>query len=545
LTKLGNPLEAQFDYIIVGAGSAGCVLANRLTESGKYSVLVIEAGCSDNRFWIKTPIGYGKTFYDPAVNWMYTTEPDPGINNQCSYWPRGKIIGGSSSINAMVYIRGQAADFDDWQNLGNPGWGWRDVLPYFKKSETYSEGGNDYRGDSGPLYVNNVSAEYHPLCHTFINAAKQHGFAYNADFNGESQEGVGFYQINTKNGKRMSSALAYLKPASRRTNCHIETHAHVLRILFENKSAVGVEFLQKGKNRVVKANREVILSAGAINSPQLLQLSGIGAASLLSEHNIPVVHDAPNVGKHMQEHLAYTHFYKSNVPTLNNLLSPWWGKILAGMQYLVTRRGVLSLSVNQAGGFVKTRPEYLRPNLQLYFAAMTYTQAPPGKRPLMAPDPYPGILNSISQLRPKSRGWIKIKSADPLEAPSIMPNYLSAQADVDEMLEGARLLRQLAKAPALREVIKEEMTPGLNVNSDDELIDDIRQRCSTVFHPTSTCMMGPDGNKAVVNADCRVHGVKRLRVVDASVFPTVTSGNTNAPTIMVAEKAADLILNKN
>lgn len=537
-------MESQFDYIIVGAGSAGCVLANRLTENGKYSVLVIEAGCSDNRFWVKTPIGYGKTFYDPAVNWMYMTDPDPGINNQCSYWPRGRLLGGSSSINAMVYIRGQAEDFDDWRDLGNPGWGWQDVLPYFKKSETNSEGGNDYRGDSGPLYVNNVSREYHPLCHTFINAAEQHGFNYNADFNGESQEGVGFYQINTKNGKRMSSALAYLKPASRRPNCHIETHAHVLRILFENKSAAGVEYSQKGKTRVAKANREIILSAGAINSPQLLQLSGVGAASLLSDHNIPVVQDAPNVGKNMQEHLAYTHFYKSNVPTLNNQLSPWWGKALAGMQYLLTRRGILSLSVNQAGGFVKSRPEYLRPNLQLYFAAMTYTTAAPGKRPLMAPDPYPGILNSISQLRPKSRGWIKIKSADPLEAPSIMPNYLSEQADVDEMLEGARLLRELAKTPALHEIIKEEITPGLNVNSDDELIDDIRQRCSTVFHPTSTCMMGPDSNTAVVNADCEVYGVKKLRVVDASVFPTVTSGNTNAPTIMVAEKAADLILNK-
>ena len=410
-------MESQFDYIIVGAGSAGCVLANRLTENGKYSVLVIEAGCSDNRFWVKTPIGYGKTFYDPKVNWRYMTEADPGINNQCSYWPRGKIIGGSSSINAMVYIRGQAADFDDWRNLGNPGWGWQDVLPYFKKSETNSEGGNDYRGDSGPLYVNNVSAEYHPLCHTFVDAAKQHGFNFNADFNGETQEGVGFYQINTKNGKRMSSALAYLQPAARRPNCHIETQAHVLRIQFENNSAVGIEYYQRGKTRVAKANREVILSAGAINSPQLLQLSGVGPRSLLSDYNIPLVQDAPNVGQNMQEHLGYTHYYKSNVPTLNNQLCPWWGKVLAGMQYLMTRRGILSLSVNQAGGFVKSRPEYSRPNLQLYFAAMTYTTAPPGKRPLMAPDPYPGMLNSISQLRPKSRGWIKIKSTDPFEAP--------------------------------------------------------------------------------------------------------------------------------
>ncbi len=537
-------MSTQFDYIIVGAGSAGCALANRLTENGKYTVLLLEAGGSDQRFWIQTPIGYGKTFYDPEVNWMYMTEPDPGINNQCSYWPRGKVIGGSSSINAMVYIRGQAADFDDWRDMGNTGWGWQDVLPYFKKSETNSDGGNDYRGDSGPLYVNNASRDYHPLCHTFIEAAKQHGFNYNPDFNGENQEGVGFYQINTKNGRRMSAARAYLHPARRRTNCRVETHAQVTRILFENKCATGIEYIQQGKTHIAMANREVILSAGSINSPQLLQLSGIGPQSLLSEYNIPVIHHSAAVGNNMQEHLAYTHYYKSKVPTLNNQLYPWWGKLLAGMQYLLTRRGILSLSVNQAGGFVKSNPDRPRPNLQFYFAAITYTTAPPGERPLMTPDPYPGLLNSISQLRPKSRGCLKIKSSDPFEAPSIMPNYLSEQEDVMEMLEGANLLRQMARTTALSQVIKEEMTPGLNIDSDDELIDDIRQRSTTVFHPTSTCMMGSDANKAVVNAECEVYGVKRLRVVDASIFPTVTSGNTNAPTIMVAEKAADLILNK-
>ncbi len=537
-------LSTQFDYIIVGAGSAGCVLANRLTENGRYSVLLLEAGGSDNRFWIQTPIGYGKTFYDPAVNWMYMTESDPGINNQRSYWPRGKVIGGSSSINAMVYIRGQAADFDGWRDMGNAGWGWQDVLPYFKKSETCSDGGNDYRGDSGPLYVTNASRDYHPLCHTFIEAAKQNGFNYNPDFNGESQEGVGFYQINTKGGRRMSAARAYLHPARGRANCHIETQAHATRILFENNCATGVEYIQRGKTLVAIANREVILSAGSINSPQLLQLSGIGSQSLLSDFNIPVIHHSPGVGCNMQEHLSYTHYYKSNVPTLNNRLYPWWGKLLAGMQYLLTRRGVLSLSVNQAGGFVKSNPNRPRPNLQFYFAAITYTTAPPGERPLMAPDPYPGFLNCIGQLRPKSRGWLKIKSSDPFEAPSIMPNYLSDEEDIREMLEGARLLRQMAETPALAGVIKEEMTPGLSINSDDELIDDIRQRSTTIFHPTSTCMMGPDANKAVVNAQCEVYGVRQLRIVDASIFPTVTSGNTNAPTIMMAERAADLILNR-
>ena len=441
-------------------------------------------------------------------------------------------------------MRGQAADFDDWRDLGNSGWSWQDVLPYFKKLETNSDGANEFRGDSGPLYVNNVSADYHPLCHTFIEAAKQYGFKYNPDFNGENQEGVGFYQINTKDGKRMSAARAYLHPASQRPNCRVETLAQVTRILFENNCATGIEYNQRGKMITARARQEIILSAGSINSPQLLQLSGIGPQSLLKSHDIAVIHDSPGVGQNMQEHLAYTHYYRSTVPTLNNQLSPWWGKAMAGMKYLLTRRGILSLSVNQAGGFVKSHPDRPRPNLQFYFAAITYTTAPPGQRPLMKPDPYPGLLNCISQLRPKSRGWIKIKSTNPFEAPSIMPNYLSVAEDVTEMLEGARLLRAMAKTPALSEVIKQEMTPGPNIDSDDELIDDIRQRCTTVFHPTSTCMMGPDSNTAVVNADCEVYGVKKLRVIDASVFPTVTSGNTNAPTIMVAEKMADVILSR-
>ena len=470
------------------------------------------------------------------------TEPEPGINNQCSYWPRGKVIGGSSSINAMVYIRGQAEDYNDWRDLGNSEWGWDHVLPYFKKSETNSDGGNDYRGDSGPLYVNNVSRDYHSLCQTFFEAARQTGFAYNSDFNGESQEGVGYYQINTKKGKRMSAARAYLHPASRRDNCRVETKAHITRILFNGKTATGVEYQQHGKTKIAEANLEVIVSTGSINSPQLLQLSGIGPEALLKAQGIPVIHDAPAVGQNMQEHLSCSHYYKSRVPTLNNQLYPWWGKLFAGMRYIFTGRGILSLSVNQAGGFVKSNPQRPRPNLQLYFAAITYTTAPPGERPLMAPDPYPGLLNCISQTRPQSRGSIAIKSSDPFQAPGIKPNYLSTEADVIEMLEGIRLLRKMAQSPALSAVIKEEITPGLNINSDDELIDDIRQRSTTVFHPTSTCMMGPDAKKAVVNSAGQVYGVNKLRVVDASIFPTVISGNTNAPVIMLAEKISDKIL---
>ncbi|MFZ9038971.1 MAG: GMC family oxidoreductase [Gammaproteobacteria bacterium] len=535
-------MELEFDYVIIGAGSAGCVLANRLSASGKDTVLVLEAGGSDRRFWIQTPIGYGKTFFDPAVNWMYSTERDPGINNRQSYWPRGKVLGGSSSINAMVYIRGQAADYDDWRDLGNDGWGWDEVLPYFIKAETWSDGGNQYRGADGPLHVSNVSSQHHPLCQRFFSAASECGFEFNPDFNGESQEGVGYYQITTRDGRRMSAARAYLHPALKRDNCDVITRAHVTRILFDHTSATGVEFLQGGQRRQVKARREVIVSAGSINSPQVLQLSGIGDAGLLKNLGIEPLVELPGVGQNLQDHLDCCYYYRSRLPTLNNQLAPWWGRMLAGMQYLLFRNGMLSLSINQAGGFIKSHPSRPRPNIQTYFNPMSYTSAPPGQRPLMRPDPYAGFVNSIGQIRPLSRGHLQIDSSDPLAAVKIYPNYLSHEEDVVQMLEGVRLLRKLASCPSLAEIIEEEITPGVEVQSDEDLIADIRERSSTVFHPTSTCMMGPDRNSAVVDSRCRVYGTQRLRVVDASVFPSVISGNTNAPVIMVAEKAADMII---
>ena len=535
-------MELEFDYIIIGAGSAGCVLANRLSADGKNSVLVVEAGGSDKRFWIQTPIGYGKTFYDPAVNWMYMTEADPGINNRQSYWPRGKVLGGSSSINAMVYIRGQAADYDDWRDLGNDGWGWQDVLPYFKKSETWDQGGDDYRGGDGPLQVSDVSAQHHPLCQRFFAAAQQCGFDFNPDFNGESQQGVGYYQITTRNGRRMSAARAYLHPALKRDNCEVVTAAQVSRILFDGHSASGVEFLQANERRQARARREVIVSAGSINSPQILQLSGIGEVSQLKQFGIEPLVDAPAVGRNLQDHLDCCYYYRSRLPTLNDQLYPWWGKMLAGIQYLLFRNGMLSLSINQAGGFIKSHPSRPRPNMQTYFNPMSYTTAPPGERPLMQPDPYPGFVNSIGQIRPLSRGYLRIDSPDPLAAVRIYPNYLSHEEDVAQMLEGVKLLRKLASCPPLADIIEEEITPGAEVQGDADLVADIRQRSSTVFHPTSTCMMGPDSKTAVVDNHCRVYGIERLRVVDASIFPSVVSGNTNAPVMMVAEKAADLIL---
>jgi choline dehydrogenase len=538
----GGNVELEFDYVIVGAGSAGCVLADRLSEGGRFSVLVLEAGGSDRRFWIQTPIGYGKIFYDPAVNWKYMTEPEPGLNGRRLYWPRGKVVGGSSSINAMVYIRGQQQDYEDWRELGNPGWGWQDVLPYFRKSETCANGGNEYRGDRGPLYVSDPRNEYHPLARHFFSAAAQLGIDFNDDFNGADQEGVGYYQITTRDGRRMSAARAFLHPALRRANCELLTGAHVGRVRFSGRVACGIEFLHRGQQMFAAARREVILSAGAINSPQVLQLSGVGDPELLRKFDIDVVSALPGVGRNLQDHLDYSIFYRSRVPTLNNRLTPWWGKLAAGAQYLLFRNGLLSLGVNQAGGFLRGNPSRPRPNLQTYFAPITYTTAPEGERPLMRPDPYPGFLHSIGQCRPQSRGQLQIVSPDPQAPVSIRPNYFSADEDIAQMLEGVRLLRQFAATPALAEIIDSELTPGTAVQSDEQIIADMRERVTTVFHPSCTCMMGPDPASAVVDADCRVYGVDRLRVVDASVFPTVISGNTNAPTMMVAEKVADRIL---
>ena len=533
---------SNHDFIVVGAGSAGCVLANRLSENPRHRVLLLEAGGSDQNFWLQVPIGYGKSFYNPHVNWMYRTEPDPTLNGRIGYWPRGKVLGGSSSINAMVFIRGQHADFDAWQALGNPGWGWRDVLPYFRKMEDSSREPDAWRARGGPLTVTDVTADVHPLCAEFIRAGREIGLPHNTDFNGASQEGVGLYEITTDGGRRMSTARAYLHPAMRRPNLQVQTHARATRILLDGTRATGIEYMHRGVTTSATASREVILCGGAINSPQLLQLSGIGSATELRALGIEVALDRPAVGQHLQDHLCIDYVYRSQVPTLNEELRPWWGKVRAGLQYVLTRRGPLALSVNQGGGFVRGRPGLERPNLQLYFSPLSYLRAPTGERPLMNPDPYPGFLLSAQPCRPTSRGFVQLRSADPLAPPRIVPNALATEHDMEELLEGARFLRQLAATPAMTAVIAEELRPGPSVQSRDGMIADIRRRSSTVFHPVSTCRMGSDASSNVVDAALKVHGIAALRVVDASVFPTLTSGNTNAPTIMVAEKGADLIL---
>jgi len=531
----------EFDYIVVGAGSAGCVIANRLTEDGRAQVLLLEAGGSDRRFWIETPIGYGKTFYDPRVNWMYVTEPNAALGGRTNYWPRGKVLGGSSSINAMVYVRGFPSDFDDWETAGNPGWGWRSVLPYFMRSEANELGADDIHRGDGLLNIADASADMHPLTATYLQACREAGLAVVRDLNAGATDCAGLYQITTRKGRRESAATAFLKPALGRSNLRVLTEAHATRILFEDRRAVGVEYLHKGQTFQARAGREVVLSAGAVNSPMLLQLSGVGPEALLRRLGIPVVFDSPSVGRNLQDHLGLDFLYRSRLATLNQELHPWTGKLKAGARYLLFRRGPLSLSVNQGGGFVRTRDGLARPNVQLYFSPLSYTKAPPGKRPLMNPDPFPAFLLGYSTCRPTSRGHIEVLTSDPLAPPAIRPNYLATEEDVADMLEGSQYMRRLAATPAMMALVEAEVKPGPQAQSDADLVRDIRERCSTVFHPVGTCAMGPDARAHVVDPRLRVHGLGGLRVIDASIFPNITSGNTNAPVIMVAEKGADLV----
>ncbi|MCA0002624.1 MULTISPECIES: GMC family oxidoreductase N-terminal domain-containing protein [unclassified Mesorhizobium] len=531
-----------YDFIIVGSGSAGSVLADKLSASGRFSVLVLEAGGSDRRFYVQMPLGYGKTFFDPTVNWNYKTEPDPGLGGNVDHWPRGKLLGGSSSINAMVWIRGAREDFDDWRDAGNPGWGYDDLLPAFKALEDNEAGADRWRGRGGPLHISDTSDAVHPLTKRYLAAGQQAGLPFNSDFNGAAQEGVGVYQISTRNGRRMSAARAFLRPAMKRANVRVETNALASRILFEGKRAVGIEYLQKGQTKTARAGREITLSAGSINSPQLLQLSGIGPAALLNGFGIPVIHANENVGANLQDHVGINYTFKGRLPTLNQILRPWWGKLMVGMQYILTRSGPLSLSMNHGGGFFRTDPAFSRPNMQLYFQAFSTVIPKSGERPILTPDPWPGFSIGLSNCRPSSRGEIMIRSSNPLDHPKIVANAYSTNADVEEMLAAVKFVRKIASMPAMAEIIAEEVLPGPSITSDADLITDFRKRSGTVYHPVSTCRMGPDPARAVVDPRLKVHGLEGLRVIDASIFPDNITGNTNAASILTGWKGAELVL---
>jgi len=528
-------VEGSFDYIVIGAGSAGCVLANRLSASGRHRVLLLEAGGEDRNIWIHVPIGYAKLFTNAKHNWLYNSEPEPELNGRQIIQPRGKVLGGSSSINGLLYIRGQAEDFNHWRQLGNAGWSFDDVLPYFRRSEDQQRGEDELHGIGGPLSVRDVS-EGHPLCEAFIDACEQAGLPRTDDFNGESQEGAGYFQLTTRNGRRWSTARGYLKPARKRQNLAVVSNALTTRILFEGRRAVGVEYKKDGATHTARANAEVIVSGGAFNSPQLLQLSGVGPADLLRQHGIDVIADMKGVGADLQDHYQARFNYRCTTRnTINDMMGSLTARVAAGLRYALLRKGFLTIGAGYAGGFFKTDPSMATPDVQLHF--ILFSADAVGQKL----HPWPGFLASVCQLRPESRGFVRIKSADPAQAPAIQPRYMTAQADRECMVAGMQLLRRVMGQPAIRRYIDEELTPGPKVASDAELLDFARAKGTTVFHPTSTCRMGSDVN-AVVDERLRVHGFTGLRVADASIMPTVVSGNTNAACVMIGEKASDMVL---
>ena len=543
----------EADYIIVGAGSAGCVLANRLSADGRSKVLLLEAGGDDrpthnlsqfmSNLMIHIPVGYSQTLKDPKVNWLYTTEPDPGTGGREHVWPRGKVLGGSSSINGLLYIRGQHADYDGWRQLGCEGWGWDDVAPYFKRSENQERGADAYHGTGGPLNVSDVT-ERHPVSDAVVEACVESGLPRLKDVNAESQEGVSWYQLTVKNGQRNSAAVAYLHPVMNRANLRVETKALASRIIIENGRAVGVEFTQNGVKRTARTKGEVLLCGGAVNSPQLLQLSGIGPGELLRQYGIAVHANLPGVGENLQDHYVMSIRYrlKKGVVSVNELSK---GTRLVGeaAKFLFQRKGLLTLSAAHIAAFCKSRPDLSGPDLQFHILPATMDLDKLMNEQKMELEDAPGLTLAPCQLRPESRGSIHIKSADASVYPSIRANYLSDPLDQEVAVAGLKWARTIATQAALRPYIDHEMAPSNECLNDEQLLDYARGAGSTIYHPVGTCQMG-HGPQAVVDPQLKVHGIEGLRVIDASVMPRLVSGNTNAPTIMIAEKAADMILGK-
>ena len=533
-------MQEKYDYIIVGAGSAGCLLANRLSANPNNSVLLIEAGRKDNNLWLHVPVGYFKTMNNPKFDWMYKLEKDKGLNNRRIDWPRGKVLGGSSALNGLLYIRGDRHDYDNWERLGNKGWGYDKVLPYFKKFECQENGENEYHGVDGELKVSNLRLK-REIAELFIQASQEIGIPYNPDCNGEQQEGVGYFQQTSFKGFRKSSYRSFLNKKIRgRKNLTIVTNTQISKLIFEDKRVIGVNCIQSYNqpDKTIYANNEVILSAGSISSPQILQLSGIGDAKQLEKLGIDVVHNNPAVGKNLQDHLQVRMVFKTNTRTLNDELNTWWKKALIGLQYFLFRTGPLTLSASQVYVFTNTSLDGSRPNIQFHMQPLSADKPGDGVHPFSA------FTMSICNLRPESRGEVTINSADPTQLPKIIPNYLSTEGDRKIAIDSIKVARKIAEADSLKKHILDEYVPGQSFISDEELLEAAKNNSQSIYHPVGTCKMGDDEN-SVVDEQLKVHGISGLRVVDASIMPELVSGNTNAPTMMIAEKAAEMILSDN
>lgn len=527
----------EADFVIVGAGSAGCVIANRLSANPDTKVILLEAGGADRNPWIHIPVGYFKTMHNPSVDWCYKTEPDPGLNGRQLDWPRGKVLGGSSSLNGLLYVRGQPQDYDRWRQMGNTGWGWDDVLPLFKRSEDQERGADAYHAQGGPLSVSDMRLQ-RPICDAWVEAAQAAGYPLNPDYNGAEQEGVGYFQLTTRNGRRCSSAVAFLKPVRSRSNLQIETRAATTRILFEGRRATGVVYRDtEGREHTVKARAEVILSAGAIGSPQLLMVSGIGEAQHLKEHGIDIVADLPGVGKNLQDHLQARLVFKCNEPTLNDEVRSLLNQARIALKYALFRAGPMTMAASLATGFLRTGDHVDTPDIQ--FHVQPWSADSPGE----GVHPFSAFTMSVCQLRPESRGEIRLASPDASVYPKIHPNYLLTETDRRTIVAGINIARRIAQHAPLKHKISEEFRPDASLDIDDyeATLDWARNNSTTIYHPTGTCKMGK-GEGAVVDERLRVHGIEGLRVADCSIMPEIVSGNTNAPAIMIGEKVSDMIL---